>query len=124
MDKETALLAIRDLDFDFETGKVSEDDYTALRSQLVVQAAQVMGAEEAGDDGALEALIAARNQARDGDVSCPDCGKPSEKGSRFCSHCGTAFQAGCPACGETVKPDDLFCVHCGAKLNAPVEVSA
>ena len=37
-----ALTALRDLDFDFQVGKVSEDDYASLRARLVAEAARTL----------------------------------------------------------------------------------
>ena len=39
---EPVLAALRDLDFDHQTGKVSEDDYTPARAGLLAKAAQAM----------------------------------------------------------------------------------
>src|SRR5512141_2472248 len=57
--RETVLAALRDLDFDFRTGKVSEEDYQPLRAQLMAEAAQYMEAEKKAEEQ-LEALIQAR----------------------------------------------------------------
>lgn len=45
---------IRDLDLDFTTGKLSEDDYRALRARSLAEAAEVMRAidEVQGSEGA------------------------------------------------------------------------
>src|SRR3990172_4031623 len=55
--RRAALTALRDLDFDFQVGKVSEDDYTGLREKLVFEAARYMQ-DDKNDD--VEALIQAR----------------------------------------------------------------
>ena len=36
-----AIKALRDLDFDYRTGKVSEEDYSGLRSRLMAEAAKI-----------------------------------------------------------------------------------
>ena len=43
-DKERLLLALRDLEFEHEMGKVSEGDYTAMRSRIEQEALEVIGA--------------------------------------------------------------------------------
>ncbi|MDP6945081.1 MAG: hypothetical protein QF464_13110 [Myxococcota bacterium] len=43
-DKERLLLALRDLEFEFEMGKVSDEDYTSMRSRLEKEALEVIGA--------------------------------------------------------------------------------
>ena len=43
-DKERLLLALRDLEFEYEMGKVSDTDYAAMRSRIEQQALEVIGA--------------------------------------------------------------------------------
>lgn len=45
--KDEALAAIRDADFDFQTGKLSDEDYKALRSGLEQRALAAMDTLEA-----------------------------------------------------------------------------
>jgi len=47
--RESVLAALRDLDFDFKTGKVSEEDYQPLRAQLLAEAAQYIESEKNQD---------------------------------------------------------------------------
>src|SRR5512143_3089186 len=54
---EAVLSALRELDFD--TGKVSEEDYTPLRAKLLIEAAQYID-QEKNEDDKLEALIQSR----------------------------------------------------------------
>ena len=46
-DKERLLLALRDLEFEHEMGKVSDGDYGAMRSRLEQEALEVIGALKA-----------------------------------------------------------------------------
>jgi hypothetical protein len=48
--REVVLSALRDLDFDFKTGKIGEEDYHPLREQLLVEAAQYMQEENKNED--------------------------------------------------------------------------
>ena len=43
-DKERLLLALRDLEFEHEMGKVSDADYTTMRSRIEQQALEVISA--------------------------------------------------------------------------------
>lgn len=43
-DKERLLLALRDLEFEHEMGKVSDQDYGAMQSRLASEALDVIGA--------------------------------------------------------------------------------
>ena len=92
--KIQALLALKEIEFDRATGKLSDDDYAQLKARYAKRALAAIDAEEtasgavaaaeAGDDPA-EALIRA---ARDHASVCPVCGPRPETGAAFCSECG------------------------------------
>ncbi len=98
--------AIRDLDFDFKTNKVADEEYAEQRYRLVAQGVEILerldtlpanGASSATDP--LEALIAAY--------------RAGEPVSADASATPAAF---CPQCGTRAKPGDRFCGACGARL--------
>jgi ribosomal protein L40E len=66
-----AIDALRELEFDRQTGKISDDDYDALKARYTDQALAVM---RAGD-------------AR----VCASCGPRPERDAEFCSRCGAAL---------------------------------
>jgi ribosomal protein L40E len=66
--RNPALEALREIEFDRETGKLSDADYTALRSEYTQRAVAVMRAGDA--------------------VVCLKCGPRPEKDALFCSNCG------------------------------------
>lgn len=101
--RQAILSALRDLDFDFRTDKVSEEDYTALRARLVSEAALYIQAEKSIEDDQLEAMINARKTSQSKVQECSHCGQKIEAGSRFCSQCGTAVGNDCPSCGKAVQ---------------------
>lgn len=119
--RKADLSALLDLDFDFHTGKVSEEDYSTVRAQLVADAAQHIQLETSIADEQIEAMIAARKAAHSSSHTCTNCGHVVDADSRFCSQCGTAVAQGCPSCGKPVQAGDLFCTTCGAKLEYKVE---
>ena len=84
--RDAVLSALRDLDFDFKTGKINEDDYQPLRDQLLLDAAKLVD-EEKTEEQQLESLIQSRRNSRK--ASCPTCGKKIVLGDAFCSSCGT-----------------------------------
>ncbi len=94
--KRVALLALRDVEYDFLAGKLDEEDYRALKSELTAEALAALEADEAsrvrgGEDVALEAEITRlRARLREG-VACPTCAYTNADGSRFCSACGRAL---------------------------------
>ena len=58
LQKDTLYTAIRDVAFDFQTGKVDQQDYVALRQQLESEAVQVLRLLDTSDAGAaLEAAL-------------------------------------------------------------------
>lgn len=71
--RNPALDALREIEFDRETGKLSDADYSALRTEYTQRAVAVMR----GGDG----------------VVCPTCGPRPEKDAVFCSNCGAALGA-------------------------------
>lgn len=96
--KRVALLALRDVEYDFLAGKLDEDDYRTMKAKLTAEALDALAADEAakgagGHTGsvALEAEIAAIRQGLKGGVLCDDCGYTNPGGSRFCSACGRAL---------------------------------
>jgi cytochrome c-type biogenesis protein CcmI len=108
--KRIALLALRDVEYDFHAGKLDEADYSRLKGEIAKEALQALDSEEAewaAREGAagrapsdatppvssagIEAEIAAlRESIREGMV-CPHCGHPNPRGSRFCGDCGSAL---------------------------------
>jgi membrane protease subunit (stomatin/prohibitin family) len=73
--------AIKDIDFDFQMGKLSKEDYEQLRSEYKVQAV-----------GLLKQLDQMQGKRRGGPGAaikfCHECGQPLTAGNKFCSACG------------------------------------
>jgi hypothetical protein len=93
--KRVALLALRDVEYDFLAGKLDEEDYRSMKSQLTAEALAALEADEAArgdgvfaDDSDIEAEIARVRAAMHSGVVCGDCGFVNDPGSRFCSSCG------------------------------------
>jgi len=99
--KRVALLALRDVEYDFLAGKLDDDDYRSLKGELTAEALAALEADEkareqVGSVGPedLEAEISAirMDLHAEAGAGCPDCGYVNEPGSRFCSACGHALQ--------------------------------
>ena len=87
-DHGEAVAALREIEFDHATGKLSESDYAALKTQYTSDAVAAMRARESASDDPVEAEIRrARAQTR----VCPVCGPRPEPGARYCSRCGAAL---------------------------------
>jgi hypothetical protein len=83
--KDSAIEALRVLEFEYQTGKVSEDEYRPLRRRLeleAVQARDAMRSDPDPDTAADDPTGAA----------CGDCGRLLTGGEAFCPACGTALQ--------------------------------
>jgi len=116
------LLALRELEFDHQTGKVAPEDYASLRAELVAQAASVIQAEDVAEEQLsqqIEEAVRLRRASRTDRDRCRMCGKRLEPGDRFCPTCGHATQTGCSKCGTDIAPGDQFCSRCGEPVAYP-----
>lgn len=78
-EREAVYAAIRDLEHDHETGKLSEADYASLRRELRARAAALLRDERQD----AVAPVPERTPAR-----CPSCGSEPRPEDRFCARCG------------------------------------
>jgi hypothetical protein len=103
LQKEMLYGAIRDLDFDFQTGKVDQKDYAELRQQLEREAVHILRQLDAADplvalDHEIEQQVFALRRHAASTVcgssreSCFSCGAPLENGENFCPCCGQALR--------------------------------
>ena len=115
---DVAVAALREIEFDRATGKLSEADYAQLKDQYTRQAlARMRRAPTTGvEDDALEATIRAYRAER---PSCDRCGPRPEPDAIFCSNCGLYLPGRCEQCGERVEEaGPRFCSACGHRLAA------
>lgn len=97
-EKNAALEAIREIDFDLRVGKLSEEDHAALRADLEKRALAAMSALD-------------KNASTEPDLrAVPGQGEGSG---------GDGAAGFCPACGHQFKSDAGFCISCGTKLPKP-----
>ncbi len=125
-----ALIALKEIDFDRATGKLSDADYAQLKQRYTVEALEaIRESEHAGTaaDEAVERLVAARVQALRGEGAgagaprtCRRGGPRPEPDARFCSSCGGTLIAGgaCAVCRTPLEPGARFCGECGAGIAA------
>ena len=91
--RRIALLALRDAEFDYHTGKLDQADYSELKSRLAAEALEAIRQVEGVDEADLEAEIRkVREGLREG-RACGSCGHLNPAGSKFCAACGTALAA-------------------------------
>lgn len=136
-DAASALDALREIEFDRATGKLSTEDYDTLRARYAPRAVEELRAREAA--GAVtgsvagaaadvaaavadvqdpaEALIARARALRG--LTCPVDGPRPESDALFCSDCGRYLGTSCLKCGAAVEDANArFCAECGASLAA------
>ncbi|MFZ5623027.1 MAG: zinc ribbon domain-containing protein [Gemmatimonadota bacterium] len=128
--KKLALAAIKEIEFDKATGKLSDADYEMLMAKYTALALEAIRQEEAGvAAGAVdvEAMVAARVRSIRGErgdgrpaAACPVHGPRPEPDAAYCSACGVPAQteAVCPACSAALAPDSRFCANCGSRVAA------
>jgi len=74
----SAVDALREIEFDHATGKLSDRDYAELKSSYTQRAVLAMRGE-GGEEGDTPI--------------CPSCGPRPEADARFCSECGRQLAA-------------------------------
>jgi len=81
-EREAVIAALRDLEHDFETGKVETEDYGTLRGELRARAIELMR-----DERETPTSSAALESA----AVCSECGAVPDPSHRFCAQCGAAL---------------------------------
>ena len=120
---ERAVDALREIEFDRATGKLSDADYVALKTRYTEEALSAMRAEERHaaplSDADLEAVIRRQREAQVGSRTCPTHGPRPEPDAVYCSDCGRYLLGACDQCGASASaPGARFCDSCGHRLAA------
>lgn len=115
--RELALEALRELEFEHETGKLGDDEYRRQRARygrLALGALEELETAEADGSGAAEEAGRSAevtgpepdeiapdpgsgdDATRSGEqeLRCPSCAAVGRAGARFCARCGSALEAG------------------------------
>jgi hypothetical protein len=123
--KGLALTALKEIEFDRETGKLSDADYAYLKSRYTSAAIEALREEEGQGGAAIERLVAERvrvvRAAAEGPaITCPDCGVRPEPDALFCSSCGRRIGGpeACGSCGAGLEVGSRFCTNCGDRIAA------
>lgn len=133
----TAVDALREIEFDRETGKLSDTDYADLKQRYTLEAlAELRAADGAGaaaapvagaaavavaepDATSLDPVEAAIARARADVRNCGVCGPRPEPDAIYCSSCGRYLPETCGTCGASVDlVGSRFCSGCGTQLAA------
>ena len=125
---EDAIVALREIEFDRATGKLSDADYADLKTRYTQRALDAMRSGDASaanattgaaptsaTDAAEAAVLAIRARLR----SCARCGPRPEPDAIYCSNCGAYLDVKCAGCGRVVEEAGAsFCAGCGRQLAA------
>ena len=127
--RDTIYAAIKDLEFEQQTSKLSDEDYQSLRHKLELEAAEVLKdlnelksgrkkprksrKSKASEKSSKQATITSSLKS----PSCPSCGAAVSLEARFCPSCGLSLQRNCPKCGSVYQASDNYCPECGAKIS-------
>jgi hypothetical protein len=120
-ERDRAVVALREIEFDRATGKLSDADYAELKTRYTARALEAMraggGAGETApaDDAVERAVLAFRARIR----NCARCGPRPEPDAIYCSNCGAYLDQTCAGCGRVVEEvGAAFCAGCGRQLAA------
>jgi hypothetical protein len=113
-DAARAIDALREIEFDRQTGKLSDADYAALKAAYTASALSELRREET--DGSRGHSAGDEVASR---LACPTCGPRPESDALFCSNCSRYLPGVCAGCGAPVtEPAARYCAGCGQRLVA------
>ena len=114
--RAVALRALKEIEFDRATGKLSDGDYDALKRKYTAEALVALR-----EDAATPLPVATRPSPSGFLIACPKDGPRPEQDARFCSACGRRLGDApgyCTRCGSALEPEARFCARCGVKIAA------
>lgn len=125
--RDAMYAAIKDLENEYATGKLSETDYRSLRAKYEAKAVALLQdldrvvatLPRAEADDVIEREVARwrRGATKESTRTCPQCSAPYAAEDVFCTKCGAALRgARCPTCGMRAAVGDKFCRQCGTAL--------
>ncbi len=123
--RAVALRALKEIEFDRATGKLSDADYDVLKTRYTSEALAALRAEGPGsgmrDAGSVVPDAAAHPASRIPHLACPAHGPRPEPDAAFCSECGCRLAAApgyCARCGSALEHEARYCHACGTRVAA------
>lgn len=116
-----ALRALKEIEFDRATGKLSDTDYEQLKAKYTAEALAAMRGEAGNVKREAGHVTADATTFPVSRVSCPEHGARPEAGAIFCSDCGRRLGTApgyCARCGTALDDDARYCNRCGARVAA------
>ena len=120
--RAVALRALKEIEFDRATGKLSDVDYDVLKTRYTSEAIAALRLESR-EPGAGTSPIHPAPAPRSPlpAPSCPTHGPRLESDALFCSECGRRLATApgyCARCGTALEHDAHYCRSCGARVAA------
>jgi len=130
--RAVALRALKEIEFDRATGKLSDADYDNLKTKYTTEALAALRADATGggmrDAGSVVSDGASHPASRISHAApriphpiCPNHGLRPEADAQFCSECGRRLATApgyCARCGTALEHDAHYCHSCGARVAA------
>lgn len=123
--RAVALRALKEIEFDRATGKLSDADYETLKAKYTAEALAALRAEQPGsemrDGGGVASGAVSHLASRIPHPVCPTHGPRPETDAQFCSECGARLASApgyCSRCGTSLERDARYCHSCGARVAA------
>jgi len=114
--RAVALRALKEIEFDRATGKLSDADYDQLKAKYTAEALAALRGESRLTPGVSPGITKTRPA-----VACAEHGARPEKDAQFCSECGRRLGTAsgyCVRCGTALETDARYCNTCGARVAA------
>ncbi len=95
--RDTTYSMLKELEFDFQSGILTDEDYHDLETRYKRKAISILRDTDAleNDTGVEEEMEKQVLELRRGEGKfCPQCGTRCQEGDRFCSRCGTSLSQG------------------------------
>src|SRR5438093_11423877 len=123
--RAVALRALKEIEFDRATGKLSDADYDVLKTRYTSEALAALRAEGPGsgmrDAGSVVPDAAAHPASPIPHPACPTHGPRPEPDAAFCSECAGRLAAApgyCSRCGASLEHEARYCHACGTRVAA------
>jgi hypothetical protein len=123
----TAVDTLREIEFDRETGKLSDADYHALKKTYTERALSELRAADTSASSTVAPSNASVSESVTASATpspelaalvCPVCGPRVESDALYCSTCARYLPGSCVACGATVVESSArYCGSCGQRLD-------
>jgi len=116
-----ALRALKEIEFDRATGKLSDSDYEQLKARYTQEALAAMRGETGPGKRETGHVPASATTFPVSRVPCPEHGTRPQSDAQFCSECGRRLGSApgyCVRCGSALADDARYCNRCGTRVAA------